>query len=914
MIRQHGKLTFLSFLLVVLCGNTFAQKIPVIPLDLDSLITVGYATGSLKTLSGSVEKITEKQMNKDQVTNPLEAIRGRVPGLTIQRGTNGLAALDAVRLRGTTSLTSGNDPLIIVDGVFGDLSMLTSIYPTDIESFTILKDASETAQYGSRGASGVIEVTTKKGMQGRTQVAYNGSFGISTVYKNLKMLSGDEFRSVASERGILDKGNNTNFQKEIQQTGLQQNHHVAFYGGSSTSSYRVSLGFMDRQGVILNEDMKNFTSNMNMNQKMFDGFFDCELGMFGSILKNHNLVDYQKTFYSAATFNPTYPNHKDPVTNSWDGITTASQITNPLAWMQVDDDDATSHISTHARFTFNLMKELKLVLFGAYTYNIVENSQYLPTSVWANGQAYKGTKKMESLLGNMMLTYKKGWKKHFFDVLALAELQKETYMGYYTTVSNFSTDKFGYNNLQAGAVRLWEGTNSYYEQPRLASFMGRFNYTYADRYVLTLNARTDASSKFGANHKWGFFPSISAAWVVSEEKFMKRLPVVDNLKFRIGYGLAGNQSGIDSYTTLNLVKPNGVVPVGNSAVVSLGDLRNTNPDLKWEVKHTFNTGFDVTLFGNRLLLSANYYNSRTTDMLYLYNVSVPPFTYNTLLANIGSMRNWGTEIAIGITPLKTKDMELNINANVTFQRNKLLSLSGMYNGEMISAPEYKSLASLDGAGFHGGYNHIVYQMVGQPLGVFYLPHSTGLVSDGNGGYTYGIADLNGGGVNLEDGEDRYVAGQAVPKTILGSNISFRYKHFDLSVQINGAFGHKIYNGTSLTYMNMNIFPDYNVMKSAPKQNIKDQTATDYWLEKGNYVNFDYVTFGWNVPIEKVQKLKKYVRSLRLAFTVNNLATISGYSGLSPMINSSTVNSTLGVDDKRNYPLARIYTLGLSINF
>ena len=908
MIRQHGKLTFLSFLLVVLCGNTFAQKIPVIPLDLDSLITVGYATGSLKTLSGSVEKITEKQMNKDQVTNPLEAIRGRVPGLTIQRGTNGLAALDAVRLRGTTSLTSGNDPLIIVDGVFGDLSMLTSIYPTDIESFTILKDASETAQYGSRGASGVIEVTTKKGMQGRTQVAYNGSFGISTVYKNLKMLSGDEFRSVASERGIsiLDKGNNTNFQKEIQQTGLQQNHHVAFYGGSSTSSYRVSLGFMDRQGVILNEDMKNFTSNMNMNQKMFDGFFDCELGMFGSILKNHNLVDYQKTFYSAATFNPTYPNHKDPVTNSWDGITTASQITNPLAWMQVDDDDATSHISTHAR--------LKLVLFGAYTYNIVENSQYLPTSVWANGQAYKGTKKMESLLGNMMLTYKKGWKKHFFDVLALAELQKETYMGYYTTVSNFSTDKFGYNNLQAGAVRLWEGTNSYYEQPRLASFMGRFNYTYADRYVLTLNARTDASSKFGANHKWGFFPSISAAWVVSEEKFMKRLPVVDNLKFRIGYGLAGNQSGIDSYTTLNLVKPNGVVPVGNSAVVSLGDLRNTNPDLKWEVKHTFNTGFDVTLFGNRLLLSANYYNSRTTDMLYLYNVSVPPFTYNTLLANIGSMRNWGTEIAIGITPLKTKDMELNINANVTFQRNKLLSLSGMYNGEMISAPEYKSLASLDGAGFHGGYNHIVYQMVGQPLGVFYLPHSTGLVSDGNGGYTYGIADLNGGGVNLEDGEDRYVAGQAVPKTILGSNISFRYKHFDLSVQINGAFGHKIYNGTSLTYMNMNIFPDYNVMKSAPKQNIKDQTATDYWLEKGNYVNFDYVTFGWNVPIEKVQKLKKYVRSLRLAFTVNNLATISGYSGLSPMINSSTVNSTLGVDDKRNYPLARIYTLGLSINF
>lgn len=914
-MKQHHTTHLRFFLLCLfslfLFSDVVAQKPGLVPLD--SLITVGYATGSIKNLSGFVEKITELQMNRDQITNPLDAIRGRVPGLTIQRGTNGQAALDAVRLRGTTSLTSGNDPLIIVDGVFGDLNMLTSIYPTDIESFTILKDASETAQYGSRGASGVIEVTTKKGISGKTRVSYNGSFGITSVYKNLSMLSANGFRQVADERGlsILDLGNNTDFQKEIEQTGFQQNHHVAFYGGSDASSYRVSLGYVDRQGVIQNQDMRNFTSNMNMSQNIFGNFIRCELGMFGSVQKNHNLFDYQKTFYSAATFNPTFPNHKNTETGSWDQITSASQITNPLAWMEVKDHDATSHISTHARLTFNLMDDLKLVMFGAYTYNIVENSQYLPTSVWAHGQAYKGTKKMESLLGNLMLSYKKNWRKHFFDVLALAELQKETYTGYYTTVTNFSSDQFGYDNLQAGAIRLWEGTNSYYEEPHLASFMGRFNYTYADRYILTVNARTDASSKFGSNHKWGFFPSVSAAWAVSEEEFMKRIPLVDNLKLRVGYGLAGNQNGIDSYTTLGLVRPNGVVPVGNSAVVTLGEMQNINPDLKWEVKHTFNAGADLGMFGNRLLLSVNYYNSKTTDMLYLYNVSVPPFTYNTLLANIGSMRNSGTEIAIGITPLKTPDMELNINANITFQRNKLLSLSGTYNGENISAPEYKSLASLDGAGFHGGYNHIVYQIVGQPLGVFYLPHSNGLVSDGDGGYTYGIADLNGGGISLEDGEDRYVAGQAVPKTLLGSNISFRYKRFDISVQINGAFGHKVYNGTSLTYMNMNIFPDYNVMEEAPRRNIKDQTATDYWLEKGDYVNFDYLTIGWNVPLAKAQK---YIRSLRLALTVNNLATISGYSGLSPMINSSTVNSTLGVDDKRGYPLARTYTVGLSINF
>lgn len=881
--------------------------------SLDSLITVGYATGKLKNVSGSVEKITEMQMNREQVTTPLEAIRGKVPGLTVQRETNGPAALDAIRLRGTTSLTSGNDPLIIVDGVFGDLSMMASIYPTDIESFTILKDASETAQYGSRGASGVIVITTKKGISDKTRVNYNGSFGITSVYKNLKMLSANEFREVALNRNmsILDKGYNTDFQKEIEQVGLQQNHHIAFYGGTPTSSYRVSLGFMNRQGVILNERTKNITSNMNITQEVFDGFVKCELGMFGSIQKNRNLFDYQKTFYSAATFNPTFPDHKNPETNSWDGITNASQIVNPLAWMEVKDNDDNSHISTHARVTFRLSEEWRLALFSAYTYNIVENSQYLPTSVWAHGQAYKGTRKMESLLGDMVLTYKKSWKKHFFDALALAELQKETYTGFYTTVTNFSTDKFGYDNLQAGAIRLWEGTNSYYENPRLVSFLGRFNYTFADRYIFTVNTRTDASSKFGSNHKWGFFPSFSAAWVLSEEKFIKHLPTINNLKFRIGYGLAGNQSGIESYTTLNLVKPNGVIPIGSSSVVSLGDIRNTNPDLKWEVKHTFNTGFDIALFSNRLLLSANYYTSKTKDMLYLYNVSVPPFTYNTLLANIGSMRNSGTEIAIGITPLRTKDIELNINANIAFQQNKILSLSGHYNGEAISAPEYKSLTSLNGAGFHGGYNNIVYQVVGQPLGVFYLPHAKGVKTNSNGESVYDIADLNGGGVSLEDGEDRYVAGQAVPKALLGSNISLRYKRWDISIQINGAFGHKIYNGTSLTYMNMNIFPDYNVMKEAPKRNIKDQTATDYWLERGDYVNFDYLTVGWNIPVHKV---KKYLQSFRLAFTVNNLATISGYSGLTPMINSSTVNATLGMDDKRTYPLARTYTLGLSINF
>ena len=935
MIRQHGKLTFLSFLLVVLCGNTFAQKIPVIPLDLDSLITVGYATGSLKTLSGSVEKITEKQMNKDQVTNPLEAIRGRVPGLTIQRGTNGPAALDAVRLRGTTSLTSGNDPLIIVDGVFGDLSMLTSIYPTDIESFTILKDASETAQYGSRGASGVIEVTTKKGMQGRTQVAYNGSFGISTVYKNLKMLSGDEFRSVASERGIsiLDKGNNTNFQKEIQQTGLQQNHHVAFYGGSSTSSYRVSLGFMDRQGVILNEDMKNFTSNMNMNQKMFDGFFDCELGMFGSILKNHNLVDYQKTFYSAATFNPTYPNHKDPVTNSWDGITTASQITNPLAWMQVDDDDATSHISTHARFTFNLMKELKLVLFGAHTYNIVENSQYLPTSVWANGQAYKGTKKMESLLGNMMLTYKKGWKKHFFDVLALAELQKETYTGYYTTVSNFSTDKFGYNNLQAGAVRLWEGTNSYYEQPRLASFMGRFNYTYADRYVLTLNARTDASSKFGANHKWGFFPSASVGWMLTNEEFMNPLKkVLNEFKIRASWGELGDLSAASQYYANNeqyyfqsgYQYPGTPMNFGDRTIYGLNPTLNPNPDFTWATSSMINAGVDFKLWNGLL--------SGSADVFYRQRKGLPAQKAND---NAGALATWynldhdntrGFEFSLN-HQYKIGEVNYFVGGNMSWSRTRKGNIE---HGRFTSGyDEWKWNTEGHWNNVRWGYNCIGhYQSYGEIANAPMHNNSNNNSAILPGDLKY--EDWNGDGY-IDNYDQRPIGRNAYPELVYGINLGLSWKGVDFSMfwqggalsdfQI-GAFDMDAFQEGATNLNTWEYFGDrwHRADYTDPNSEwipgyfpaVRDFTSvtinrlsSNFWMWNGSYIRLKNVELGYTLPQRITQKAN--IKQLRIYANLYNCLTFSSQKFFDPEQLESQYSFA-------SYPQIMSFNVGINLKF
>ena len=304
----------------------------------------------------------------------------------------------------------------------------------------------------------------------------------------------------------------------------------------------------------------------------------------------------------------------------------------------------------------------------------------------------------------------------------------------------------------------------------------------------------------------------------------------------------------------------------------------------------------MAFWNNRIALTADFYTSRTSDMLYNYDVPVPPFAYNRLLANMGEMRNHGFELGFGITVLKTSDMDLSFNMNWSFERNELVTLNGDYNGQYLTAPAVKGISSIYGAGYHGG-SDVCYQIVGQPLGVFLLPHFTGFSTAADGTRRYEVT------------KEKYICGQATPKATMGSNIAFSYKNWDISIQMNGAFGHKIFNGTALTYMNMGSLPSYNVMADAPDMNIKDYTISDYWLENGDYLNIDYITVGWDVPIHS-----KYIQHLRLSCSVNNVATITNYSGLTPMINSSAVNNTLGLDDKRNYPVYRSYSLGINIQF
>ena len=896
----NGKKTTLLLLLLFCSSLAHAQK--QVPIERKDTIAN----------ESNIIKIVGNHSNKGAANNALDVLSGQAAGVNVtSNGLDRMAMLNSVRVRGTTSIIGGNDPLVLIDGVTSDVLTLSTIYPADIESFRILKNAAETAMYGSRGASGVIEVKTKKGTGRGFQISYEGNVGFEQMYKHLEMLNAAEYVATAKALGIYcnNGGFNTDNYKVITRTGMVNNHYLAFSGGTPQSNYRASFGVMDHNTIIKKMDYNVFVAKVDVTQKAFNDRLTGEFGVFGSSFKNHDIFDTQMLFYSAACQNPTFPAGTDEHGN-WLKNESATHVNPPGILLEEKNDSKDLNFDAHIKLSYDFNPNWRISTFASYLYGSTENGMFCPTWVWAQGNVYRGEFKKEEWLGNVALSFNKQIGIHRISAEASSEYRKLTKTAFWMYAKGIPTNDFGYNNLGATAVRPYGGTESTYEDQSLASVMGSVTYSLLDRYLLSVNARGDGSSMVGDDNTWGFFPSVSFTWDMKKENFLANVKPLSMLKLRTGLGQAGNLGGISAYTTMNTVRQTGIVPVKSSPTVTLGMVRNNNPDLRWETKTTFNIGADFGFFANRIMLTAEYYYSKTSDMLYAYEVPVPPFAYNTLLANIGSMSNRGLELGLSVQPISKKDMELNINMNLSFQSNKLISLSGDYKGMSMTAANVTAIGSLDGAGQNDGDNNVVYQIVGQPLGVFYLPHCKGLVKNENGSYFYDIEDLDHNGkVDLSDGGDRYIAGQATPKVTLGSNISFRYKDIYVALQMNGAFGHKIFNGTGLAYTSMACFPDYNVLKDAPKKNIVDQRVSDYWLEKGDYLNFEHLTLGYNVPLKS-----KFVRSLRVSCNISNLGTITGYRGLTPMINSYVVNSTMGIDDKRNYPLYRTYSLGLSVQF
>lgn len=883
--------------------------------SLDETVVVGYAVGNKRNISGAIERVTAENMNSGYVSTPVDAIRGKVPGLVISSDGGNVTSNPTIRIRGTTSLSGGNDPLVVVDGVFGGVGMLFSLSPDDIQEITVLKDASETAQYGSRGAAGVIVVTTKKGRQGRSSIEYRGQFGVSTVYKTLDVLNADEYRALNTNKfsgAGIDMGGNTYWMDWIMKdVALQNNHNLSYTTGNARSNFRASIGIQDRDFIVKNTNNTNYNVRMSAFQKGFDDRLTLDMKLMAS-LRDVNYVD-GGIFTGAAAYNPTFPGERNATTGLWDYDPNAETITHPGDYMEYIHKNESARVVASARATYEIIEGLTASLFGSFNYDNTLSRHYYPHDVKsykvARGEANVSTTRNTNGMASFQISYMKNIGKHSINALALTEAQKYTYWYDYSKTTGFETDYFKYNNLQAGSTVKWGDVQSSATEYTLMSYLGRINYMYDNRYVLTMNVRSDGSSKLGANHKWGFFPSASVAWIISNEKFMKSQHLIDNLKLRVGYGVAGNQDAISPYRSLSLMSPSGTTTFNGATVTTFALDSNPNPDLKWETKYTFDAGIDFSMFKGRLSGTIDGYMSTTKDLLYTYTVPVPPFTYTTLLANMGKMTNNGIELALRGAVIEKKDMSLELYGNMAFQKNKLVSLSGKYGDQDLTTAKYIALSSASCNGLTSNTN-VVYMTEGYPVNIFRLPVHDGFNEDNTGKKTYKVKDVNeDGGITLDDEGDRSYLGQATPKVVASFGGTFRWKNWDLSTQLNGAFGHKIYNFTALRLSNLGAFPTYNVLRSAEELGVYNAQHTSYWLERGDYVNLEYITIGYNLPVQNLNL--KYLSGLRIALSCNNVATFTGYSGLTPILNNASIGGGI---DNNVFPIMRTFTAMLSVRF
>ena len=506
-------------------------------------------------LSGSVSVVEPELLKKGMLNNALDALSGQTAGVNVT--TNGLdriAMLNSVRVRGTTSIMGGNDPLVIVDGVTSDVATLATIYPADIESFTVLKNASETALYGSRGASGVIQVKTKKGTGKGFQISYEGNYGIEAMYKSMEMLNAAEYIAAAQKYGLEynNKGFDTNFRKAITRTGNVQNHYLAFSGGTPQSNYRASFGYIDHNTIIRSKGYRNLVAKIDVTQKAFGDRLTGDFGVFGSSYKNNDIFDSQVLFYSADAMNPTYP--YDKLNGSWVKNGAASQVNPPGVLLKERSDTKNMNFNAHLKLNYDILSNLSISAFGAYSYTSNENNQFCPTWVWAQGNLYRGEFKSEEWLANVSLKYQRSWGIHSLKAMAGAEYQKDIRTGFWTSAKGFSNNDTYYHNIGAAASRPFGGTDSNYEDQALASVMGNIDYTLYNKYSLSVSMRGDGSSMVGDDHTWGFFPSVSLSWDMKQEEWVRHLKAVTMLKLRTGYGRSGNLGGISAYTTMNTVR------------------------------------------------------------------------------------------------------------------------------------------------------------------------------------------------------------------------------------------------------------------------------------------------------------------------------------------------------------------------
>jgi len=881
-------------------------------IGIEEVVAIGYGVSRKADLTGASTNIGHGDLNQGAVTNPLQQLSGRAAGVNITQVGSEPGSGPNVRIRGITSLIGGNDPLVVVDGIQGNMDLLNQVPPSEIESVDILKDASATAIYGSRGAPGVIIVTTKKSKEGFVTAEYSGVMSVDFLANKLDMFTADEWRTQARKWGIpysADHGSDTDWYNLLTRTGMTQNHTISFGGGAGKFSYRASVSAILQDGVVINSNNNNYIGRIQATQKALDDKLTLTINLNNSIRKNVGSPgDVGRAAFKSNLISNAYVSKPtDPVLFD-DGKyyfdENVFQYINPYAVAKTIVNESESHNQFGSlRADLELTRGLTAGWFGSWRKTDNNSGYYapavstLPNAIDQNGIANVNTNLTDEKLMDVSLNFDRTFGKHKIGGIAVYEWQSQVYQGHFAQSKGFINDITTYNALQLGSIsKVLPGDISSYKNDRkLISFLGRINYAYANKYLLTVSVRNDGSSVFGANHKWGTFPSASVAWRISEESFLKDQNFISNLKLRAGYGITGNQQGLNPQSSLQLVGASGTTYFNGGLITNFAVNQNSNSDLRWETRYQTNFGLDFGLFEGKLNGTLDVYSATTKNLLFNYTVPQPPYPFGSIAANVGSLRNEGIELSLDYRLINTRDVTLTLGGNLSFLQNKVLELSGSIGGVELNT-NYVSW----------GYN--AFLIKGKPVGTFNILENSGKDATTN---EETVVDRNNDAVidQSDRSPDRYFAGSALPKYTYAFTPSVRYKNFDMSMVWRGSGGNMIYNKINKDFSLFENLGKSNLLKSSTDLGLfTSKYGSDLWLEDGDYLRFENLTVGYTIKSSKL----KYINSMRLSVTGNNLAVFTKYTGLDPELNVSGGNGS-GYDAGM-YPRTRSISLGLNMTF
>ncbi|WP_257668910.1 SusC/RagA family TonB-linked outer membrane protein [Parapedobacter tibetensis] len=896
--------------------------------SLEEVVVVGYGTQRRKEVTSAVATVRAEDFNAGGARSPMDLIQGKVAGLNITRtqGNNPNSSA-AIQLRGVTSLTGTRTPLIVIDGIPG--GSLDLLQQDDIESFDVLKDGSAAAIYGTRGNAGVILITTKKGKEGPPQFDYATYVQREVVDRKPDFLSASDFRNLIAQgviSGDEDFGASTDLYDElIDRQNTSQYHNFAASGGSANTNYRASIFFNDANGIAKQSSREQWGGRVNINQKGLQDRLALQVNLAANFNKsnllgggfnnsddpNARITSTGSDFEQAVQRNPTAPIYNEDgsflETQAYNNYNPLSRLANRIA----ERNEQT--LSGDARLTLDIIDGLSASAFGSYVrenfndrfYRSTNDWEQRPSSDWL-GMAYAAKWNDVSWIQTFESTI--DYNTTFAEDHSLTALLGYSYQ--YGTVERFNVNNNGFTsdgfldwNLGAGSAinntaLPRPGMGSFKDDNTLIAFFGRVNYTYKGKYMAQAILRREGSSRFGANHKWGNFPSVSVGWSLSEEEFLQAVPEINDLKLRIGYGVTGNQ-GIPNYQSLLTLSTGGVYPQGGVYYQTYGPSRNPNPNLRWEQKAEWNFGLDFALFNNRISGALDVYDRETKDLLYEYNAQQPAFARDLIYTNVGSIRNRGVELQLSAIAMQRDDFRWNIDFAGNTNSNKLTKLSAdVFQANWL---EFYGLPS------PGNLGNAFRLEEGGEIGNFFGKRFAGLTD--NGKWLFYKADGSTGLAGEMNDNDLAVIGNGVPKYHASLSNTFIYKNFDLTIFFRGKFGFDILNTQDLYFGNKKWLPN-NLLRSAittHDQLDDDPQYSDYYIEKGDFVKLDNLTLGYNFKLNS-----SYIRNMRVYVTGRNIATITGYSGIDPELQDTGFET--GVDARGFYPRTQSWAIGLNVGF